>query len=80
MFRDEFKEPGEAFTFETSKDDAPMTEEDALEKIKKSKLKVKAIIPSKFGTEIIFFNSKDAETAADLVNADEADGSSIFVR
>jgi len=79
MFRDEFKEPGESFTFE-SKKDGVMTEEDALEKIKKSKLKVKEIIPSKFGTEIIFFNSKDAKEAGKLVGADDIDGHSILVK
>jgi len=52
--------------------------EDILEKIRKE-VKIKQIIPTRFGIEVKLFNTKDAETAAKVAKTDKIDGSSIFI-
>jgi len=50
-----------------------------IEKIRNAKIKIKNIHPTRFGTEVEFFKEKDAEEAADLVQAD-LDNKSIFIK
>jgi len=81
MFRDAFKETEDNFTFNVERNSLPtLVEAEALDILKNSKIKVKNIIPTKWGTEVIFFNAKDAQEAAKLVDAEEADGSSILIK
>lgn len=50
-----------------------------IDKIKKSNIKIKLIVPTKFGEEVIFFRASDAEDAAKLVGTKKIDGNSIFI-
>ncbi len=53
---------------------------DTLKTLKDSNIKVKTIIPTRFGTEVVFYNKAAAQDAANLVKADvDVDSNSIFV-
>ena len=53
--------------------------EDNLKKIRDKGIKIKSVIPTRFGNEIVFFKEYDAETAAKLLKTDKMDGKSIFI-
>jgi len=52
--------------------------DDILKKIRKS-VKIKQIVPTKFGIEVKLFNSQDAQDAAKIADTKKIDGSSIFI-
>lgn len=79
-FRDAFKnieletkQPSEIKIIQESELD------DNIEKIKKSKIKIRQIIPTRFGKEVVFFRDSDAEEAAKVVGTKKIDGKSIFI-
>ena len=45
----------------------------------RKEVKIKQIIPTRFGIEVILFNKNDAELAAKIANTDKIEGTSIFV-
>ena len=89
MFADFFKAPQEDFSFtvtKNKKDGIQKTqlelleaESDVTKKIRKEGIKIKIIIPTKFGLEVVFYNKEDAKKAAELVGTNKIDGMSIFV-
>ena len=52
--------------------------EDILDKIRE-KFKIKRIVPTRFGIEIVFFNSREAEEASKIAGTSKVDGTSIFL-
>lgn len=52
--------------------------DDTLKKIRKS-VKIKQIVPTKFGIEVKLFNAQDAQDAAKIAGTKKIDGSSIFI-
>jgi len=52
--------------------------DDILKDIRK-KVKIKTIIPTKFGVEVVLFNPNDAQEAAKIANTKKVEGSSIFL-
>jgi hypothetical protein len=46
----------------------------------RKKVKIKTIIPTKFGIEIVLFNPDDAEKAAKIAGTKDIDGNSIFIK
>ena len=82
MFKDFFKQNENekediSFVIETSKDN--ISTQNNLQKIRDSGIKIKTIIPTKFGFEITFFNKFDAQKAAKIIDTDKIDGTSIFM-
>ena len=77
-FKDYFSDTGDTFSIEVTKVDEVLVE-DAAEDIRKKGIKIKAVHPTRFGKEIVLFNTSDAEEAAKLVGTKKIDGKSIFV-
>jgi hypothetical protein len=46
----------------------------------RKEVKIKDIIPTRFGIEIILFNSADARKAAEIAKTEDIEGNSIFVK
>lgn len=70
-FKDDISENTEKIIQEDDSED--------IEKIRKAKIKIKQILPTKFGKEVIFFKDQDAIKAAELVQTKKIDGKSIFI-
>lgn len=91
MFRDEFKQATEKLTIETEISSereqeilAELNEaETKLEKIKKdlrdNNIKIKNIIPTNFGVELILFNKDDAISASKIIKTNKVKNNSVFV-
>lgn len=54
-------------------------EDDSIAIIKKSNLKIKQILPTRFGKEVVFYREDDAKEAAQLLKITKIDGKSIFL-
>lgn len=76
-FKDYFGDSGEVFKIEVTKE--VILTEDATEDIRKKGIKIKAVHPTRFGKEIVLFNTEDAEKAAKIAGTKKIDGKSIFV-
>ena len=79
MFKEYFKIDGDSFTLKTVTESKHVNINDLLDKIRDKDIRVKTIIPTKFGTEIVFYNTYDADSAAKIIKTTEVDGKSIFV-
>jgi len=55
------------------------TAEDDIQKIRDKGIKIKTVIPTRFGTEVVFFKEIDAVTAAKLIKKSKIDAKSIFI-
>jgi len=53
--------------------------EDDIQKIRDARLKIKTVIPTRFGNEVVFFKERDAEDAQKLIKNSQIDGKSIFI-
>jgi len=53
--------------------------EDNIQKIRDAGLKIKTVIPTRFGNEVVFFKERDAEEAQKLIKDSQIDGKSIFI-
>ena len=79
MFKEYFGESKETFVVETNTVSEAVDINKALDKIRKSNIKVKNILPTKFGVEVEFFSKANAEEAAKIVGTKKVDGKSIFL-
>lgn len=79
MFKEYFKVKSDVFTLNAISESQDTDINKLLDKIRKDNIRVKTIIPTKFGTEIVFYNATDAENAAGIINTKEVDDKSIFV-
>jgi len=77
----------EAFTKNTSNKAEPTIEkiyenndiDDITDKLRKANIKIKIVIPTRFGKEIVFFSNEDAIKAAKIAKTKKIDNKSIFV-
>jgi len=79
MFKEYFGKSEENFKIETETVTEAVDINKALDKIRKSNIKVKNILPTKFGVEVEFFSTDNAKEAAKLVGTKKVDGKSIFL-
>ena len=86
MFADFFKQANDDFAFEVIKTPKAKTEMELLEaevdvtkKIRKAGIKIKSIIPTKFGLEVVLYNKDDAKEAGKVAGTKKVDGNSIFI-
>ena len=80
MFKEFLKKPKSEY--EKISDNINEAEKDIdkiLSDIRK-KVKVKAIIPTRFGLEVILFNPNDARTAARIAGTHDIEDNSIFTK
>ena len=79
MFKDFFESSDkEEFKIETETLEEATDINAIVEKTRK-KMKIRTIIPTKFGVEIVLFNPQDAKEAAKIAGTKKVDGNSIFV-
>ena len=83
MFKEFLKTPKTSETeYERIPDNINEAEKDIdkiLSDIRK-KVKIKTIIPTRFGTEIVLFNPNDAQEAAKIAKTKDIEGNSIFIK
>ena len=79
MFKEFFK-PEKITEDVIEKVNVTVTEaEDNIQKIRDAGLKIKTVIPTRFGNEVVFFKERDAEEAQKLIKDSQIDGKSIFI-
>jgi len=87
MFADYFKQAQDDFSFEVikspSKEKTELelleAEADVTKKIRKAGIKIRSIIPTKFGLEVVLYNKEDAKEAGKVAGTKKVDGNSIFI-
>jgi phosphoenolpyruvate synthase/pyruvate phosphate dikinase len=77
MFKEEFNKVYESVIKDKMTEDKKNTT-DILKDIRK-KVKIKTIIPTKFGIEVVLFNPSDAQTAGRIAKTHKIEGNSIFL-
>ena len=79
MFKDYFSKNDEKFKIETKTINEAKDINDTIADIRK-KVKVKNVIPTRFGVEVILFNNNDAKEAAKIAGTKDIEDTSIFIK
>ena len=77
MFKEFFKP--EKITEDVIQKTIIETAEDDIQAIRDARIKIKTVIPTRFGNEVVFFKEQDAEEAKKLIKNSQIDGKSIFI-
>ena len=80
MFKEEFNKIHESvFKDKIAEDNKNTTNTTDILKDIRKKVKIKTIIPTRFGIEVVLFNPNDAQTAGRIAKTHKIEGNSIFL-
>jgi hypothetical protein len=79
MFRDYFEDK---LLVKNKKSEILEAKKDSVDIVKniRDKVKVKNIIPTRFGVEVVLFNTADAKEAAKIAGTTDVEDTSIFIK
>ena len=79
MFKDFFKTKKESYFTVSKQINEKIDPDEKIKNIRKKGIKIKTIVPTKFGFQVDFFNANDAKQAAEIADTNKIAGNSIMV-